>query len=193
MPTPVGHSLAGLAVHLAGGAQTARRPWLAALALVAIANLPDVDFLPGYLIGEPRAYHWGPTHSFAAAIMVGVAAGAVAHRFTGRFLPFFLLATTAYATHLLLDVQLGPGAPSKGLELFWPFTRERYMAPWALFRMMPASIESVGPVGALFDLEVIPIIAREIAILAPVCFVAWILGAVARSARNPAAAERVSP
>jgi membrane-bound metal-dependent hydrolase YbcI (DUF457 family) len=182
LPTPLGHSLAGLAVHLAGGERSGRRRWLAAAALVALANMPDFDLLPGYLIGEPRAFHWGPAHSIAAALIAGICAGLVARALGARFLTFFALGAAAYASHLVLDLLLGPGAISDGLQLFWPVSTERFTAPFAVFLMMPASPNHTGPVGTLFSMAVLPLMARELAILAPVCLAAWLLRQRARIA-----------
>lgn len=175
MPTPVGHSLAGFAISLAAGERAVRHPWLAAGALVALANMPDLDFLPGYLIGVPRAYHWGPAHSIAAALLAGLVAGFVARALSGRFLPFFALGSAAYGSHLLLDYLLGPGPVSVGLQLFWPISAERFIAPVAVFQMFPATLDDIGPLRALFSRAVLPLMARELAILAPVCAVAWLL------------------
>lgn len=180
MPTPVGHSLAGLAVQLAAGERDRRRMLLAAACLVAIANLPDIDFLPGYLAGEPRAFHWGPTHSFAAALLVGTASGFLARRLFGGFLPAFTLTATAYASHVILDLLLGPGAPSQGLQAFWPFTTEPVSAPWAVFLMFPHSVDGAGPIRMLFSSAVLPLILRELTIMLPVCAVAWIMGRATR-------------
>jgi membrane-bound metal-dependent hydrolase YbcI (DUF457 family) len=144
--------------------------------LIGIANLPDVDFLAGYLVGDPGVYHWGPTHSIAAALLVG---GIVAWRFAqraGGFTPVFVLVTAAYLSHIVCDLLLGPGAgPAVGLQVFWPFSGERLMAPWALFRMAPPSIETAGPLHALFSREVLPMITREIVILGPVTLALWAL------------------
>src|SRR5690606_9948713 len=169
MPTPVGHSLAGLAVHLTGRPLD-RRNTHALLGLVALANAPDLDLVPGYLIGNPGAYHWGPTHSFAAAILAGTLVGFLARRYGFRFAPAFTLATAAWASHVVLDMLLGPGARgSVGLQAFWPLSTERFMAPVGVFRMFPAVVHEVGPVRALFTRDVVPLILREIAVLLPVC------------------------
>jgi membrane-bound metal-dependent hydrolase YbcI (DUF457 family) len=172
LPTPVGHSLAGLAIQLAAGERPLRRHWLAAAALLALANLPDADFLPGYLIGEPRAFHWGPAHSFAAAALVGLCAGLAARARGRRFAPLFALASCAYASHLVMDVLLGPGPVSVGLQLFWPLSNERFIAPFAVFEMLPATLDQFGPIRTLFSRDVLPLIAREIAILVPACLLA---------------------
>lgn len=145
------------------------------LVLVALANLPDIDFLPGYLAGEPRAYHWGPTHSLAAAVVAGLVTGLVARRLTGKFLPMALLGGAAYASHVIMDMLLGPGALYRGmgLQVLWPFSTAVHMAPWSVFRMFPASIDEIGPLRALFSQSVLPLMIREAAIMTPVCLAAW--------------------
>jgi membrane-bound metal-dependent hydrolase YbcI (DUF457 family) len=172
MPTPLGHSLAGLAVYLAARDTRPARQKLHAFGLVALANLPDIDFIPGYILGTPRAYHWGPTHSVTAALIVGCAAAAVA-RWTGtRFAPAFAVATLAYGSHIVLDMLLGTysNAPSVGLQAFWPFTTERFMLPWAVFLSAPRDPIS-GPLGVLFSPAAVPLLARELLILGPVALV----------------------
>ena len=34
--------------------------------------VPDFDFLPGILIGEPGAFHHGASHSLTSAVIFGV-------------------------------------------------------------------------------------------------------------------------
>jgi hypothetical protein len=77
----IGHSLAGLAIHLASGSPAATT--LAGSGSWRLANLPDADFLPGYLISQPRAYHWDP-HSLAPALLAAACSGFWA-RLTGEF------------------------------------------------------------------------------------------------------------
>src|SRR5687767_6116382 len=109
MPTPIGHSLVGIAIGLVAGRSLTRKTWSSCLITVALANLPDVDFIPGYLAGNPREYHWTATHSLAAALTMGALVGAVVRRRGGRFGPAFAAAGAAYLSHILLDLLLGPG------------------------------------------------------------------------------------
>jgi hypothetical protein len=56
MPSPVGHSLMGYLIYSATEKSPARPGWgILALYLLA-ANAPDMDFIPGMLIGEPGRY-----------------------------------------------------------------------------------------------------------------------------------------
>src|SRR5262245_66644350 len=88
-------------VRPAGG----HRPGLLAAA-VALANAPDIDFLPGILLGHPGAYHRGVTHTLLAVVLVAVAV-ALGIRFAGRGrVPIAragLWAGAVYASHLVVD------------------------------------------------------------------------------------------
>src|SRR5215467_14148307 len=102
MPTPVGHSLAGTAIELLGRGPNIRRQWPWLLLLIALANLPDIDFAFGYLAGDPTAYHWGPTHSLMATFLVGGAVGIVAGALSGEYASAIGLSFAAYGSHILL-------------------------------------------------------------------------------------------
>lgn len=184
MPTPIGHSLAGLAAFLAAGRRAGARNSFRALGLVSLANLPDIDFLPGYIFGTPRAYHWGPTHSITAAITVGCVVGAGARLGGTRFAPAFLLAIVAYGSHILMDLLLGLHAhPSVGLQVLWPFSPEKFMLPWSVFVAAP-KVVGRGPVGLLFSPEALPLYVREIAVMTPVVLASWLVGRRARRAET---------
>ncbi len=146
MPSPVGHSLAGLVI--AGfGAGDSRRPrqeggqWRALLtslglmaALVFAANAPDLDFLPGILRGDPDRFHHGPAHSLGAAVVFALAAafGARIAR-ARRPLQFGLLMGLAFSSHLLLDMFSLDKRPPSGVPLLWPLTAHYYSIGYPLF------------------------------------------------------------
>jgi hypothetical protein len=106
----------------------------------------------------------------------------VAQRLGESFRLFFALTATAYASHIAMDLLLGPGAHSVGLQVLWPLSMDRFMAPFQVFLMFPASIEQTGPVGALFSRGVLPLIQRELLVLVPACTAAWL--ATRRSSRR---------
>jgi hypothetical protein len=72
MPSPVGHLIAGYAIH------TVMREWitekrgyvLAAVLFSALAA--DLDFLPGVMIGAPGRFHHEVSHSLSAALLYGI-------------------------------------------------------------------------------------------------------------------------
>jgi inner membrane protein len=171
MPSPIAHSLAGVAIHFVGTKYGSPRRWSSVVVMLILASLADVDFLPGYLVGEPRAYHWGMTHSLLAAAAIGVVVGFLG--FQGcRRLVAATLAATAYGSHILLDMLLGKLAPSVGLQVFWPFSDGRFMLPWHVFYAAPRSIGS-DPVGTLFSMEMAPNLLREFMVMAPIALFAW--------------------
>jgi inner membrane protein len=130
MPSPIGHTLAGCAVALALIPPQMPHAWEAwALCLVS-ANLADLDFIPGLIVGRPRAFHRGLSHSVMAALM---AAGLGASLMAWSAIPWFTragLIFLSYASHVGLDY----GTPGRGVLLSWPVSRRRYRAarPWFL-------------------------------------------------------------
>jgi len=101
------------------------------LAAVALANGPDLDFLPGLVMGHAGAYHRGVTHTLAAVGAVG-AAVALAAGFGGRRRAVVVRAAWAallYASHLLLDYLTVDAVPPYGGRFLWPLSGAYYLAP----------------------------------------------------------------
>jgi hypothetical protein len=131
MATPLGHYLVGLA--LAGGLarddhERARSPWLAAIACV-----PDLDLVPGVLVGDPSRFHHGVTHSLTAAILfagaVAVLLAVAGHRAPTRFV---LVVAALYASHSALDALTLDNSDPRGVPLLWPWRDTTYESPWLL-------------------------------------------------------------
>jgi inner membrane protein len=132
LPTSIAHAVAGGAIQRVAPVRVADG-WRALLFAVVLANLPDIDFLIGALLsGEPRAWHRGATHTFAAALVVALIGGAVLARRGRRFWPVFGLAFALYASHLLLDTVMPDRRGNWGVPLFWPFTDQHVYAPLPL-------------------------------------------------------------
>jgi len=55
LPTSVGHSLSGLIAYMA---LAGWKKWSIRLVIifVLLSNLPDFDFVPGWLIGQPNLF-----------------------------------------------------------------------------------------------------------------------------------------
>ena len=158
----LGHVAVGLAaarIHEKG-----HRPgWRSAIAWSALAMLPDVDVI-GFPLGikyEDPWGHRGATHSFAFAVVVGVAAGLIARLRVDRqqhasawqarwfkrpTLRTALFATVVLATHPILDTMTDGGL---GCALFWPFDLTRYFAPWRPIQVAPIGLAFLSPYGAI--------------------------------------------
>jgi inner membrane protein len=129
MATPIGHSLAGYAVYcLAARAKDADRVHLIGLCIV-LSIAPDLDFLPGILLGKPATYHQGITHSLGFALMISLTLAAI-YRLRGWALStIFKLSFFSYVSHLGLDFFGFDGRPPYGIPLFWPLSMEYFISP----------------------------------------------------------------
>jgi inner membrane protein len=125
--------------HIAIGVATARRITPAdqptetlhsrMVVLAALAFLPDIDFfIEGLAPSFDVLYHRGATHSLVFAVCIGVFA-AIVLLASGRPRPleWGVLATAMVASHGLLD---SFGNSTLGVELLWPFSDARFLAPW---------------------------------------------------------------
>ena len=142
----LGHVAVGMA---AARVYEGRRPsWRSAVAWSAVSMLPDADVI-GFSLGvryEDPWGHRGATHSFAFAVIVGLAAGLLARRFKQPALRTGLFATVVLATHPLLDTLTDGGL---GCALFWPFDLTRYFAPWRPIQVAPIGLGFLSPYGAI--------------------------------------------
>jgi membrane-bound metal-dependent hydrolase YbcI (DUF457 family) len=127
------HATAGYLAYEALRPAGPHRPALLAGA-VLMANAPDLDFLPGILVGAPAAYHRGVTHTVGALVVVSVAAWAVARILRSRTAWWWGLgAAAAYGSHLLVDWMTVDAVPPSGIRMLWPLTDAWLHAPFNLF------------------------------------------------------------
>jgi inner membrane protein len=179
MPSPIAHSLAGLAIAFVAfrpGTDDRRERVRFTAALVFTANAPDLDFAAGALTSDINAFHGGPSHSIVAALAAAAVGALLLGRGAAERRRAGLALLLAYLSHIALDVLCElPGHPNR-LAVLWPFTSERWTAPFHVF----AGILHGGPGAdfAKFLREVFSIhnaiaIAIEVALLGPVALLAW--------------------
>jgi len=145
MPTVLTHAAVPLALGLGLGPRAVPTRLLVAGAVASA--LPDLDVI-GYRLGVPYAAalgHRGLTHSLAFAVLSGLLAAAAARPLrVGRWTAFLFVAG-ATASHGLLDTLTSGGL---GVALLWPFTAERFFAPFRPIRVAPISLgRMLGPQG----------------------------------------------
>ena len=188
MPSPVGHSLSGLIVYHAFGSDRGGFP-RSSVPFVLLANLPDFDFIPGWLIGHPNMFHRGVSHSVFIALVAGAAVGIVS-RVTkvGSALKASLIGFLLYACHILLDLFTLDHSERPGFEVLWPFDHGRYAAPIALFSDITRSSTSEGFVTSLFSHHNLISVVNELVILLPPVLLLWGLSAWVRAERGSATA-----
>ena len=177
MPSPIGHTLAGLTVGWLSDPRAARslppdttrtarlRASLTPLVLwcAAVAALPDADLLIPH-------FHRTATHSVTATVLVLIIAAAVTGKVTrSATLKFAAALAAAHATHLLLDWLGTDRNPPAGLQMLWPFDRTFYISGWDVFppvargRISPQMI-AVNAHAALW----------EVILMGPVAAAAWL-------------------
>jgi hypothetical protein len=162
MPSPIGHALAGVATGCALDARLDRR---LAVAAAVLGALPDIDLL----LPIP---HRTMTHSVGAVAVVTIIAAAVTAQVTRRSVwRVALVCGAAYASHLLLDWLGADRFFPYGLTLWWPFSDGFYISGWDIFRQTARQHVFEWP-AMVVNVEAI---AQEVALLAPIAFVLWLV------------------
>jgi membrane-bound metal-dependent hydrolase YbcI (DUF457 family) len=146
---------------------------------VALAVAPDLDVIPGLLVGQPALYHAEASHSLGAALAVSAAA-AVLLRVVGlSFLAAFLVGFLAYGSHLALDMVGVDGRPPFGIPLLWPLSDMRFISPVPLLpgvrHAATASTGTVDWLQALFSLRNVIAIGIEVLVTGPLLLLGWAL------------------
>jgi membrane-bound metal-dependent hydrolase YbcI (DUF457 family) len=143
MPTPVGHSLAGIAVALAGQRGQRHRDFRGFLAspttvlCVGLATLPDVDLL------VPE-FHRTATHSVTVTAVVAFVAAVMTARptsGTSGAMDFLrriawsavVMFAAAHASHLLLDWLNCDTSEQPGIQALWPLSDRWFSSGWCVF------------------------------------------------------------
>jgi membrane-bound metal-dependent hydrolase YbcI (DUF457 family) len=167
MPSPVGHALAGLTIHVLA---SRTREDLGDLRRVAVtvgaALAPDLDLLFQFVDG--RNHHSNETHSVGCAILAA-AAGAALFRWLRWPRPYTLAAAVggAWTSHVLLDYLNRDTSPPIGIMALWPFVPGWFKFPWPIFL----------DIGRTLDVETLRhdlwAAAWEACVLVPLLFAAW--------------------
>ena len=148
MPSPVGHSLLGVVItgafYIPRGSvshwiKTLREKKHYFLFGILFANLPDIDYLPGVLMGDLNHYHHMYTHTLGWVMMVTLGAWFVWKvRQPQIAWKEGLFLFTLLASHLVSDWLTADGKPPYGLMLFWPLSDHYFISStpifWRLFK-----------------------------------------------------------
>ncbi|MBI3726305.1 metal-dependent hydrolase [bacterium] len=153
----IGHIAVGLAAGRIASRISTEHAVLARamLAFSVLSMLPDLDVL-AFVAGIPYEAplgHRGASHSLALALVGGVLFGSVGENLGLSRLRASLLGFLVLASHGLLDTLTDGG---RGVALLWPFSSERFFAPWR-----PIPVSPIGP-AALLTSYGLSVIATEL-------------------------------
>jgi membrane-bound metal-dependent hydrolase YbcI (DUF457 family) len=124
------HTAAAYLAYEAIRPAEAHRPGLLAAA-VGLANAPDLDFVPGLIVGHPGAYHRGLTHTVVAVVAVAAIAAFAAWLTRPGWRPLRAAAWVGavWASHLVVDYFTTDVVPPSGARFLWPFSDRYWIAP----------------------------------------------------------------
>jgi inner membrane protein len=122
------------------------------VAFSALSMLPDIDVV-GLALGVPYGTpfgHRGASHSLAVAALIGAAFAAAAF-WPARSKPDLrqalrlgIYVAVVVASHGLLDSMTDGG---QGVALLWPWTAQRYFAPWRPIPVAPIGVDFLSAYG----------------------------------------------
>jgi membrane-bound metal-dependent hydrolase YbcI (DUF457 family) len=177
---------------------TAMSPWSWSVFSALAANAPDLDFLPGLLVGDINRFHQSLSHSLGAALIFGLAAALVAFLFGRSPARIGVAGAALYASHLLLDLFCEDKRAPFGIPLIWPLSSEHVAMPWSIFKGVKHGIageELSAFVRHLFSWENGTVVGLEMLTLLPLLWLSWYVArrASAGQRRKIEAARPVSP
>jgi inner membrane protein len=137
MPTILSHPAVPLAIGL--GLSSDVLPKRLLLAGVVGSILPDVDILafPFGIPYEDAFGHRGFSHSFFAAALVALLGVCACGMLRTNFIKAFAFLLVSTASHGVLDAFTNGGL---GIAFLWPWSANRYFAPFRPIRVSPIGI-----------------------------------------------------
>jgi membrane-bound metal-dependent hydrolase YbcI (DUF457 family) len=158
-----------------------RQRLLLLLAAVFFSLMPDIDILPGLLMGDIGRFHNQWTHSLIVGSGVALLAGLIALWRKDSFRFWFLLAWVSYSFHVIMDAFTWGG---RGVMLLWPLTDQRFEGgPVSLFMGVRWSEGVWSP-------EHLLTLVTELAFVGLVYLAAWVYERFA-CARTPCPERRI--
>lgn len=151
-----------------------KNKWADALFFIFLANLPDADFLPGFLLGFPNLYHHDIFHSLGAALAVTAVIGWIFCLKKRHSWRIFALVFLLFYSHLLLDFFTRDFTAPYGLPLLWPFSKNYYIAAHPIFINITRSAHSANFFSSLFSRHNLKAALLEIILLGGLAILAGI-------------------
>jgi membrane-bound metal-dependent hydrolase YbcI (DUF457 family) len=174
MPSPVGHSLLGYAIHRATDTGAGGRSWLVPLLCLLAANAADLDVIPGLLMGDPNRFHRGISHSIGIALLFAAVFGPIlASCGGGRLKKATGVAFLLYLSHLVVDCFNADARFPFGVPLLWPLTATYYIAPFPLLPGIHKAGTSAAFFPSLLSVHNLLAMAVETLVFLPLLGLVW--------------------
>ncbi len=133
MATPLGHSVLGMAAGGLACGRATKIDWRLAGLFILAGNAPDLDFVPGLLVGDINRFHQGASHSFAAAAVFALITASLAPWFRVLRPRIIAAVFAAYVSHLIVDLFCRDARLPYGIPLLWPFDAGHFASPLTVF------------------------------------------------------------
>ncbi len=197
MASPIGHVLAGLVVAWGADLVPGNRSWRWAepsaswyaragngltLACASLAAAPDLDLFFG-------RFHRTATHSATSVVIVALLAAWIASRARMPASRVALMCAGAWGTHVLIDWLSADQSVPRGLQILWPFDSTWFISGWDVF----VGSERHQMFSAATMRRNVEAIAQEVAVLAPIVVVLWLVRVKTATRLAPEVARRHHP
>jgi membrane-bound metal-dependent hydrolase YbcI (DUF457 family) len=136
MPSPLAHTAAGYLIYRyykrdlpASRIRLLKIP-LQFILVAGLSLLPDLDALPGIIMGDMGRFHNNASHSLIVGLFVAIIFSVLVSRISkSPMKPWFAAALISYELHIIMDFFTG----ERGVMLLWPLTLARFSSPVKLF------------------------------------------------------------
>ena len=175
MSTPIGHTVIGLTLFKLMPLADTNSKLISFLLVAIAANAPDLDFIPGILVGDFNRYHQQYSHSLIFVGGFAVLVFLLFFKQRDKRLQLGLVAGALYASHLLIDLITYDGAQPVGLPLLWPFSSQLFHSPYTLFGGIlhgQAGDNFINALRDIMQLSNLKVVAIEIIVTLPCLLVA---------------------
>jgi membrane-bound metal-dependent hydrolase YbcI (DUF457 family) len=169
MPTPIGHSLISTAIYSGVNRKKLKLRWFDYLVFLFIGIFPDLDFVPGLILGTPSRFHHGFTHSLFFGIIIGTITGLLYSKWKGKhWINYGLIFIGVYLAHLLADFFAVDTSFPYGEPLLWPFYNVYMLSPISMFSDVYRSSVSHDFLISMFNLHNLQTVVIELLICMPI-------------------------
>jgi inner membrane protein len=177
MPSALGHSLLGYLIYTCAPKSIGVRRWRLPALYILAANAPDLDFIPGLLVGHPDRYHHGISHSIGFAVLFALIINLSWFVLKRDISPRnFIVLFSLYCSHNILDYFSIDDSFPYGLPFFWPLSSEYYIAPFAFLPgIKRVSSSNLDFISSLFSAHNFSALAVESILFLPLLLLVFFL------------------